>query len=236
MVYSLEIPIARLLRKHDVLYFFINEVMMFLPPMGEASHFNTVSTLRLTTLAADKNSYNTENAVIARETILYNWLRDVDYWKIIEHYSVFGNIVKEDIRKHVKMMMRDMKSYICYRGLSAPLVRLPRKMNATRKRLYPWTPGQLVQDVVLPMNERYHNTELLRMFCQGPWPNNYVGFIREVVLDDIFSALRLCLERDGDFVSVLDVDHLYTAVARGLHWHGVVVVMFAGRRLINEIN
>ena len=236
MVYSVEIPIAMLLRKHDVLYFFINEVMMFLPPIGAASHFNTVSTLRLTTLAAAGESYNTEAAVLTQETFLYNWLRDVDYWKIIEHYSVFGNIVREDIRKHVKMMMTDMKSYISYRGLSAPLVRLPRKTIATRKRLCPWTSNQFVPDVVLPMYERYHNTELLRMFCQGPWPAYYVGFIREVVLDDIFSALRLCLEKDGDFASVLDLDHLYNAVARGLHWHGVVVVMFAGRRLINEIN
>ena len=130
--------------------------------------------------------------------------------------------------------MNDMKDYICYRGLAAPIVCRPRNTKETRKRLCPWTQGQLVHDVVLPVNESCQNNELLRLFCQGPWPASYVGFTREGVLDEIFSTLRFSLEQEGDFASVINVDHLYTAVVRGFHWHNIGFVMFAGRRLVHD--
>ena len=239
MVYSVEIPIAMLLRTHDVLMFFVDEVMKFLPPVGSASHFNTASVLRRNTLVnwdgfRDLTGCNTDNEVITEEMKLYNWLRDAEYWKMIEDHSWFGNIRIYQLRKHVEMMMNDMKDYICYRGLAAPIVCRPRNTKETRKRLCPWTQGQLVHDVVLPVNESCQNNELLRLFCQGPWPASYVGFTREGVLDEIFSTLRFSLEEEGDFASVIDVDHLYTAVVRGFHWHNIGFVMFAGRRLVHD--
>ena len=239
MVYSLEIPIAMLLQTHDVLMLFVDEVMKFLPPVGATSHFNTVSILRRTALmrnsSASINGFLTDNEIIWEETILYNCLRDVEYWNIVEDHSLWGFIIDYTLRNNVYRWMDHMKDYICYRGLSAPVVRRPRKTNTTRKRLCPWTPGQLDQDVVLPMNESCQNTELLRMFCQGPWPASYAGFTRIILcIDEMFSTLRLSLEQEGDIASVIDLDHLYTTVDRGFRWHNIGSVKFAGRRLIEE--
>ena len=113
MVYSVEIPIALLLRTHDVLMFFVDEVMKFLPPVGATSHFNTVSILRRTALmrnsSASINGFLTDNEIIWEETILYNCLRDVEYWNMVEDHSWFGYIMNYPLRRHVNMMMNDMK-------------------------------------------------------------------------------------------------------------------------------
>ena len=239
MVYSLEIPIAMLLQTHDVLMFFVEEVMKFLPPVGATSHFNTVSILRRNAFIRNNsafiNGFLTDNEIIREETILYDCLRDVEYWNMVESHSLFGFIIDYTLRNNVYKWMDHLKDYICYRGLSAPIVRRPRNTNTTRKRLCPWTPGQFDRDVVLPMKECCQNIELLRMFCQGPWPVSYAGLTRIIVcIDEMFSTLRLSLEQEGDVASVIDLDNLYTTVVRGFRWHNIGYGLFAGRRLIEE--
>ena len=235
MPYYLEIPICLLLQKDAVLFMVVRDVMKYLPSVGATSHFNTVGRFRHKELTAAGDTYNTEYAILVEETHLYEWLRDTNYWTYVDNNRFFGYGMTEDLRRHVYMMMKATRSYIAYRGLCAPLPMLGEFSNGKRKRCPSSNKGRTDNDRGFRMSYET-SVELVRMFCQGPWPKYHVDSIRGVVIDEIFSGIKLSLRRDGDFASVQDVDHLYGMVARGLRWHQGQRFMVAGRRLADEFD
>ena len=236
MGYSLEIPVCVLLQRDVVLSLVVQDVMKFLPPVGATSHFNTVSQFRHRTLIAAGDTYSTPYAALIEETHLYDWLRDTNYWTYVENHSVFGYGMTEDLRRHVHMMIRAMRSYVAYRGLSAPShTNFVEFMNGKRKRFLSSNTNRTANVRGLQMIY-WTNVELVRMFCQGPWPKYYVDKIRGVVIDEVFTTIKMSLRRDGDVASIQDVNQLYKAVTSGLRWHQGVRTLVPGRRLTDEFD
>ena len=129
MAYSLEIPVARLLRDHPNLSCVLNTILQFLPAVGNASRFN-LSDYHV--LSVDVWDEEMEDDVVA---LLYKWWRYEPYWRVVDSSlsPLYDRWITDfDLRMNVVHHSNNLQMWFCRVGLAATAG--PHRVSDTRRQ------------------------------------------------------------------------------------------------------